>query len=433
MKTQRWVILLITLASLLTILTAVSAQDNPDTNIIPGRIAYIGSDFNVYSIDPNSGAPIQLTNDAGITDNKLRLYQWPTWSTDGRLAYFATELERSGGGRTEVLISPDGAQDGASAVVFERDTFTYAYWSPRNCAVDATCRDLAVLLTRPSAGGFVVELVRDLSEQDTHILTDSGSPFYFSWSPTGAEMLWHRNSVTVEQYDIGSDTAPTRIDQTPGGFAAPAWSPVDDRLLFAERNADGKTNNLVVLTGQNLVQLASGLSDPVAFSWSPDGSKIAYASQEGPVIVLDSHTGEEVSRTTVGGIASFFWSPDSIKIAYITLASLSGSFGVQADSGTRLASMVQESPGIAWSVLNITTGDTFRYGAFTPTRDLVYLLSYFDQFSQSHRVWSPDSRYLVYSEMLNDNQAAIRLLDTSQSTGIPVTLAEGAIGIWSFQ
>jgi hypothetical protein len=66
----------------------VNAQDEENAEQFSGRIAYIGTDTNVYLLSQDY-EHVQLTDNAGRT----RQYQWPTWSTDGRLAYFGIFLD----------------------------------------------------------------------------------------------------------------------------------------------------------------------------------------------------------------------------------------------------------------------------------------------------------------------------------------------------
>jgi TolB protein len=139
-----------------------------------------------------------------------------------------------------------------------------------------------------------------------------------------------------------------------------------------------------------------------------------------------------VASSPVDGVLSFFWSPDSAHVAYVTLGSSPGSFSASAPSDARLVAQTQQPTGLAWSVLDVEDGANRRYGSFIPTQQLVYLLTYFDQFAQSHRLWSPDSRHIVYSEITADERAVISLLDTTQEVTVPLVIADGVIGIWSF-
>jgi hypothetical protein len=64
---------------------------------------------------------------------------------------------------------------------------------------------------------------------------------------------------------------------------------------------------------------------------------------------------------------------------------------------------------------------------------MFYLLAFFDQFSQSHRIWSPDSRYIVYSETADGGESLVKILDTLAEPFVPFTVAEGEFGTWSYQ
>ncbi|MBI5669904.1 MAG: PD40 domain-containing protein [Chloroflexi bacterium] len=408
---------------ILAVVFPAAAQDNQQPSL-PGYIAYIGLDQNVYTLNLSDNTEVALTADASRT----HVYRWPTWSNDGRLAYFMSSPQE-----TEVRISPDGQTPGEAVYAGEGEVFNYAYWSPANCVASDRCRDLAVLLSSRAAGGLFVELVRDGLETASSRTAGEGGPFYFSWSPDGGRMLWQRNNERLDIFDAETNNLLETLSVTPGMFQAPGWSPVDDRLLVGALNRDGVTTDVVIATSEGQRVLASRLEGPVAFAWSPNGDYVAYTNRDGPLTVLDALTGRLIVRSSVTGVAAFFWSPDSQHIAYITLSTPPSSFSVQADGRGKVAAAVQEPTGIAWSVLDVNTGATRRYGAFVPTQDMLYLLVYFDQFAQSHRLWSPDSRYLIYAEVTPADEAVISLLDTTQSNAVPFSLANGYIGIWSFK
>jgi TolB protein len=404
--------------------TAAQEVERPQ---LPGHIAYVGADFNIYNLNLSDYSSEQLTSDAG----ERRRYQWPTWSTDGRLAYFSLSVEE-GELQMGVYVSADGHAAGDLAYSGP-EFFNYAYWSPGNCHAAPNCRDLAVLLSSRTKGMFV-ELIRDGLEAKVNLTAGMGGPpFYYSWSPDGGRMLWQRNSQRFDIYDANADRVIETLAQRPGAVLAPAWSPVDDRLLFGVRG-ENNTTDLVIAGDGSVLVLAEGLTGLVAYSWSLDGNLVAYREQTaqgyGPLLIVDAITAEHVARSPVNGVLSFFWSPDSQQIAYLTLASSPGSFS--ASSSHVLAQPQQPLIGIAWTILDVHHETTRQFGAFLPTEETIYLMQYFDQFAQSHRIWSPDGRHLLYSE-LTPAGPVINLLDTSQVGSVPFSIAEGVIGVWSFQ
>lgn len=405
-----------------------------DTDVffeLPGRIAYISDDYNVHSLSLHQDALMILTDDA--TDN--RRYLWPTWSNDGRLAYFCCDGLHSNLPLTEVYVSADGRQPGEMIYEGMGEMFNYAAWSPNNCAVGDGCRDLGLLLSQvTTGGGFSVELIRSSDEPISARRVGLGAPFYFSWSPDGGRLLLQRNNRQIDLYDVDEEVLQA-IESSPGRFQAPAWSPVDDRLLFGVLNQDGKTD-LVIYALSDIRVLQSDLDGAVSFSWSPDGNAIAYRTvsdeQLGNLFVIDAETGEVIAQTSEDGVIAFFWSPDSRRVGFVTLSTPRGSFNVGGSmQPARLSA--QQIDGLAWVALDVETEQIRRYGVFIPTNEMIYLLSFFDQFNQSHRVWSPDSSHVVFSEVTASGDSVISILDMTRADAVPFSIADGLIGIWSFR
>lgn len=415
------------------LLAGVASSQDDSLPQLPGKIAYVGVDFNIYTLNSTTHTRAAITDDAGQIDGRVRFYQWPTWSRDGRLSYFQIETDGRTMQELRAFISPDGVTAGEEVYMTDERSFTYAYWSPQNCG--ESCRDLAVLMSTPA--GFVVERLRDEgSSADNATIGTAQGQFYFSWSPDGSRMLWQRGGQTLDVYSAAENEVLETLTQRPGSFSAPMWSPVDDRLLFGARSEDGATTDLVIVSPDGTSRtLVSGLEGQVAFAWSPDGNAVAYTENRETLLVVDAVSGEQISRSASTGVLSFFWSPNSRRIAYVTVASEPGSI-TASDGKPNLAKstwQAQEIPGLSWSVLDVETRAVWRSGSFIPTRDMVYLLSFFDQFAQSHRVWSPDSRHIVYSEITAENHPVISIIDTMQEVPIPLFVADGQIGIWSFE
>lgn len=406
---MRKVLLLTMVFILLQGVSSVSAQDD-----LPGSIAYIGTDYNVYTFA--GGESVALTDDANVENRYV--YQLPTWAPGGRLAYFSRGRSADEP-QLGVYVSPDGVRGGERVYETNGNVLNYAYWSPEDCGEN--CRDLALLLSDET--GLFVELLRTGEGEVEAEMIGRGGPFYYSWSPDGAQMLWQRNMQRLDVYDVAEAGVVRTLTQQPGIFQAPMWSPIDDRLLVGALNAN--QTDLVVVDGEQTLTLAAELRGLVAFAWSPDGRYVAYTANYGVLNVVDARSGALVARTLDVGVFAFFWSPDSSTLAYVTLARERDTF-----SAKRLQQDANPH-NLLWSVLNVQNGQLRAYAQFFPTSELLYLLSYFDQFAQSHRLWSPDSRYLLYSEETAEGVTLITVLDTQ--LGEAQTIAEGVIGIWSFE
>jgi TolB protein len=411
------VVILLVLCSLMVVPVWAIGED---TTSIPGEIALVGADYNIYTYNFAASTLTPLSQDGSRT----RHYQWPTWSTDGRVAYFCCDLNVAQSADAQVYIASDSLTQGELVYEQSAAAIIYAYWSPANCvgANSATCRDLALLVN--TSGGLAIEMLQHQPGATTYRTIASGSPFYYHWNPEGTQLIFHRNSNQLDIFDIAQNDVSTAFDeQSSGLFQAPAWSPVDNRILFGVRGGAPGQTNLVITDGDTLETIVENVTGFVSFLWSPDGNYIAYRTFNrgdiGAVIVVDSRTGEEVSRSASDGVIAFFWSPDSSKIAYLTIT--------EQSEGRILA---------GWTVLNIELDSNVQYSSFVPTYEMGYLLQYFDQFSPSHRLWSPDSRYLVYSEIVEADGGflpQISVIDVNQPASSPVKISDGVFAVWSYE
>ena len=393
-----------------------------DQPSFPGRIAIVGNDYNVYTFSALDTA--QLTTDGSVE----RAYQWPTWSRDGRLAFFCCDLATTANLRTGVFISSDGIAPARRVVESIAQPIIYANWSPAACSPDGACRDLSILVNDLRSNRLRVELVRDDGAQAAVSQVAVGSPFYTTFSPNGLSILMHRNNILLEVYDIANNNSSMIEGRSSGTFQTAAWSPVDDRLLYGIPGSD-RTTNLVVNQNGSVETLATGLNGAVAFTWSPDGTLIAYRTrtQRGldPVVVVNARTGRVVSS---GGqdVFAFWWSPDSSKLAFLSIVR-------PGDAAMLSREPVQNAPEarVRWVVMDANTGELTSFVPFNPNYELAYFANYFDQFAVSHAIWSPDSRYLVYSEAIDAQSSQVTVLDTL--TGEMFKLADGRVGVWSWQ
>ncbi len=222
---------------------------------------------------------------------------------------------------------------------------------------------------------------------------------------------------------------------TPGLFEAPAWLPdgtiivvdageAQHPRLYRAGSAGQPGEALTLLDGGAMLDL------------SPDGKRLAYAAQslgdgdqQSKLYVLDlarsraSPGGAGAASTTdqrsISGddfVAAFFWAPDGSHIAYFVPSVETG--GAQG-------------PGIQLTlkVVQLGRGAVHSIATFRPSPFFLGLLKEFGQYAESVHLWSPDSRFLVYSAE-DANGPGIMVAYANQPI-TPRRIATGMMATWS--
>ena len=384
------------------------------------RIAYLGSDGNIYTIRPDGSDQRALTTDGEAGPGATRLYRFPTWSPDGRYVAFIDIKSQGGATDSQLVAAPvDG---GGSQVLHKSGTAQpfYLYWSPDS-------RQLAFL---EGTGPSLALRLAALGQGEAPALAN-GSPFYFVWSPDSRRLAFHvgglRNDLSPDARvglfePGGSESGP--VDEPPALFLAPDWSPDGASIIYARRNNSG--SELVAadangVNGRALLPFNGGVS----FAWSPTGRQIAYILSETPELeglgqiaygklgVINPDGSGQRTLTSEDAL-SFFWSPDGTKLAYIALAT------------------EQNTPArLKLAVVDTATGETRTRALFTPAAGFVSFIPYFDQYLRSVRMWSPDGTSLVYTALDPDGKAGLYVVDAAN--GEPRRIADGVQAIWSWK
>ena len=255
----------------------------------PGEIAF-SFGGRIHVMGPDGSGVVRLTGGAAageaVEDNL------PTWSPDGRTLAFVRQSKRRDETRLRVhLIERDG---GPSRRLATTGDVAWPAWSPdggRIAFVRFTEGDdfyKTALVVADADGGNERVLRRVRADNDEIRLL--GEP---AWSPDRTRIAYTRTilgrkgTFRPSLYVIGVGGGQPQLLARGGDTAA--WSPDGGRIAFASiRDRNGKNCYETCLISPELYVMDADGSDPVRLtrnrgrdsspSWSPDGRRIAFAS-----------------------------------------------------------------------------------------------------------------------------------------------------------
>jgi len=416
--------------------TASSKSPNPvgsETKDDSGRLAYISADGNIYITTSALDEHFAVTQDATASPEGPGLsYPRVAWSPDGQLAY-ASVVREGNDAQARLYVAETPEAPARLVGQSDRHFVIYVYWSPVPCNDKPDCNRLGYLIEEPE--GIALHIVDMSADEITNEVAGYGWPFYFSWSPDGRHMLWHTGGAarfnrearlarfSLEERQIES------LSIDPGLFIAPAWSPLGDEwLLVAGQDNRDLLYRMEAANAGSIPAardaLASAEDKYMVFSWSPKGERVAFSTLRsnaglifGPIHVYDLGTGETKQITASSfDISGFFWSPDGERIGYLSRLTL------------------RDATWMQWRVYDLVEDIDRGFEAFNPSYQMRYVISSFNQYAQSHRLWSPDGRYLVYADQTKVGLERIWMVDTFAERGAdPIFVAEGSMGFWSWK
>lgn len=387
-----------------------------------GRIVYMGTDGNIWVSNQSGGAKQQITADAGAAENAARIYQTPIWSPDGsRVAFVGIDTFQ---GRTSgrVLTSrTDGTE--AHAISTGPRLPANLYWSPDS-------RKLSFLTAAAGGGGFLLLNWQPATSIPVQIL-DAGRPLFWAWAPDSTGMAVHSGSVRttgrrISFLEVGATVIESGLSLQPAEFQTPAWSPDGSGVVLAAV-ADGGLSNLIIADREqhNRHEVIASARGSLTFQWSPDGVSLGYiARRQGVESVVSQLHLREISTGTEtvleeDSIFAFFWSPDSNLVAYFVPSVASQNEGTD------------QTLVLALRVYDRKRKSTVDIETFVPTPQFVSVIRLFDQYGQAARIWSPDSRNLIYAAQTEQGPSI--MVARSAGNLVPRKMAQGLIGFWSWQ
>jgi TolB protein len=355
------------------------------------RLAVLGVEGAISLVDTRTGGMVGLSGDPEEDSRYLQ----PVWMPDGRHVVWSRATSPTDG---QLEISGiDGSARRALAPGFPA---FYLYPSPDG-------RRVAHL----GEGPLGLELSVVDVENANAVLVTRGAPLFWSWAPHGDRLALHiGDELAVASPDGKVESLPVEA----GAFLAP-WSGGDgDSVIWVMRTGDREQ---LVVSGwsgdvRSVIAECDGLT---RFVVDPSGRRLAYlhGQTDGPpaLVMAEIATGLRIDVASEP-VLGFWWSPDGTRLLMLGLAPSS------------------QRPWLRWSVWSGGGDELRRYSPFLPSAAVVReVLPFFEQFAQSHRLWSPDSLGFTYCGVTASGHRGVWV--QAVEGGEPSWVADGVSAWWS--
>lgn len=349
-------------------------------------IAFRDTESQIQLIKPDGTDPRLLTP---ISESVRQGFTWPSWSSNSSILTY-TKIKESAVGLTmslenfELKTGNTTSIHSGIASQIAAGVFYYSFWSPDD-------KNLAFIFSdNGSLNLYVDRQIEDVAPINPSMID---GPIWMDWSFDSNYLLAHRNTGHFLLDVSNTPISVKSLDLNSSSYRTPSWQPGTTKGTLLNVDGFGVTSMLIGdLSKENFVyeEFLNDIHSDATFSWSPDSRNIAIGGPQTAYIYLGLaigvHSGIKIydrnydplnSLNINEPVIAYFWSPDSSKLVYVSIA---------------------DSPGtLRWMVLDRKTGLRWPLVDFVPSLDQLTLFQYYDQYSKSHSIWSPDSRQIVFA------------------------------------
>lgn len=246
-----------------------------------GKILFArnGSNYDIFSINPDGTGELQLTNNSARDDS-------PKWSPNGIKIVFTSDRD---GGPDEIYTM---FADGGSPTRLTTNSLNDAnpVWSP-----DGT------RIAFDRAGQIFVVDDDGAGETQMTGTAFAGIKSHPSWSPDGSQIVFHNDRgfgdfrIQIIDSSCSSCNGQTLIGDLPDNFD-PIWSPDSNSIAYSNDQIDLSDHSqpLSFLFSPYLMNLdfpirqIPTVGNMFSPAWSPDGTKLIYRANSGSLSVINA-------------------------------------------------------------------------------------------------------------------------------------------------